>query len=303
LADYTYPIVNIVYSIFITACLALLLFLSSKRIFALLKASLRPVRIVHYLSLAIFGIFLGLSFSSLEYPLYNFLYGAAFLIYTALMYQFASLANDYFDGDLHMRAKKYQGAIDKGQVGILAIACLILSLMLASSISPEISVISVTILSFSYLYSAPPIRMKRIPILSSMTLASIALLVVFGGFATFAGEDSVELFPWELAFAVFIVYTLGTNYKDLKDRENDEKNKVYTIPVLLGIKRGKAVIAALVALSFLLVPLLLDMPILHIPSSVAAVMSIVFIYRDSNERCFRLMHLGYLLLVAYLIMH
>jgi len=251
--------------------LAVLLAISDKRRFDFFKKLVRPLRLMHYIMLASFGLFLGFyTAGGLGFELHDYLFSLGFLLSVTLMYQSACIVNDIFDRDLYARVKIKRAESHSQELKYLAIFLAILSLLLTYPLGYGVFVFMVTFASLAFIYSAPPLRLKRYPIVASLSLAVSALMVVMAGFAVFAQDAVVEFFPVEIAVVILVVYTLGTNYKDLKDVELDRKSGVYTIPVLLGEAMGKVVISALLVFAFLLVPLMLGISDLWPPSIVAA---------------------------------
>lgn len=281
---------------------AILLAICSQQKFLLLLRAIRLVRSAHYMLLAIFGVLLGVSATqSWRFGFYNF-FSFGYVVAVFFAHQFACLINDFFDRDLHVRVKSKQSEGDWHTIKLVSLAYLILALATAYPSGYESTVFLICTAVLAFLYSAPPVRLKRFPIVASATLALLALLVVLGGFAVFAKDRVVELFPQQIAVAILLVYTLGTNYKDLKGIELDKKDKVYTIPVLLGEKKGKIIVGVMTVLSFLLVPFILGIPDLLLPSAVAGLLSVFVIAKNADEKLFRAMHLCYLVLVlSYLI--
>jgi 1,4-dihydroxy-2-naphthoate octaprenyltransferase len=123
------------------------------------------------------------------------------------------------------------------------------------------------------------------------------LLVVLGGFSLFAKEATISSFPLSITIVILVTYSLGTNYKDLKDIKFDQKNNVYTIPVLLGKKAGSLLVMVMTSLSFLLVPPILNIPDLIVPAAAFSLFSIIFILKQLNERYLRYMQMIYILIV------
>jgi len=292
-------LVTLFISFIVAIELALLLAISKRQKFILLLKAIRPVRSAHYLLLSVFGILLGISATgSWKFGFYG-IFAFGYVVSVFFAYQFACLINDFFDRDLHMRIKSKQSDGDWRTVKQASMAYLALALIMGYTIGYETLIFLACSAAVAFLYSAPPLKLKRYPIVASLALAVCALLVILGGFAVFARDKTVELFPQQVAIVVLLVYTLGTNYKDLKDARLDKENKVYTIPVLLGEKKGKITIAIMTALSFLVVPFILNTPDLIIPSVIGSLLSAVFIARNADEKIFRTMHLCYFVLVMY----
>jgi 4-hydroxybenzoate polyprenyltransferase len=295
-------IVILVIALLIILELPLILFISDRRKFKFVKGLVRPLRLLHYEFLALFGLLLGFSLTGgLQFELYNFLLPLAFLVSTALIYQFACVVNDIFDKDLYARLKISKSEENSKDLGYIAVALLILSLLATYAVGPELFILLATFASLAYLYSAPPLRLKKYPVVASLVLAICSLIIVLGGFAVFAQDKSIEMFPSQIALMILVVYTLGTNYKDLKDIKLDKENKIYTIPVLFGEKRGGVIVSLMTASAFILTPMILNIPALMFPSLVAVFLSIWFIKKNLDERYFRIMHLIYFSTVLYFI--
>lgn len=298
----SYPVILLAVILLLIIELATVLFISDKKLFSSVRQTLRPIRIMHYAFLALFGLALGYSLSNpFEFEFHKFLFSFSFLVAAILVYQFACAVNDFFDRDLHTRIDAKDAKYSPKILQYLATVFLSLSLLLACELGQEVLVILLTFASVAFIYSAPPLRLKRYPIIASLTLATCALLIVLGGFAVFAKEKTITFFPSEIAIMLVIVYTLGTNYKDLKDVRSDKKDKVYTLPVLLGEKYGRIAITLLTAISFPLVPLILNLLPLLLPAIIASILSVVIIKKNLNEKYFRAMHLMYFIIVAYFI--
>jgi bacteriochlorophyll c synthase len=78
----------------------------------------------------------------------------------------------------------------------------------------------------SYLYSAPPLRLKRIPLLSNVLLGFGVATVILVGF-NFSGIPPYR-FPLQTFTILFAIVTLLNLSKDLKDRESDRTTGITT---------------------------------------------------------------------------
>lgn len=290
--------VTLFITIAVAAEIALLLAISQRQKFVLLLKAIRPFRSAHYVLLGIFGILLGVSATDgWKYGFYG-VFAFCYMVSVFFAYQFACLINDFFDRDLHVRTKSKQSDSDWRAVKLAAIMYLALSILIAVSIGYDTLVFLICFVAVAFLYSAPPLSLKRYPIVASFALATCALFIILGGFAVFSRGDSAT-FPLQVAIMVLVVYTLGTNCKDLKDVKSDRERKVYSLPVLLGERRGRFLIAVMTLSSFLLVPFILNISDLVLPSVVGGLLSVVLIARNDDERIFRAMHLFYFILVMY----
>ncbi len=122
----------------------------------------------------------------------------------------------------------------------------------------------------SHMYSVRPLRLKRYPLIAPFLIAVASLAAFAVGFYFASPDKSTHALPAAYIFLILIGVTLGENVKDIKDIEGDKRDGVYTIPVLFGEKNGKKIIGMLAAIAFLLVPTILQLSALMLPSVIAA---------------------------------
>ncbi|MCU0663015.1 MAG: UbiA family prenyltransferase [Myxococcota bacterium] len=94
-----------------------------------------------------------------------------------------------------------------------------------------------------YLYSMPPVRFKRVPVLSKLTIAVCTLAMLSAGYGI-AGGNFTEL-PSSLIAFFLVPFTLAVNFIDLKDYDGDKAAGIRTLPVLIGMRPAQLIIAAL----------------------------------------------------------
>jgi 4-hydroxybenzoate polyprenyltransferase len=114
-------------------------------------------------------------------------------------------------------------------------------------------------LAIYHIYSAPPLRLKRFPAISSFLVAVGALIPVLMGFFLSSGTENLRKFPPKYLFGILAIFFLAENVKNLKDVEGDKKNNIKTIPVILGEEKGKLAIGVLFFISVILIPVIFYM--------------------------------------------
>ncbi len=100
-----------------------------------------------------------------------------------------------------------------------------------------------------FLYSVPPLRLKRIPLLSKLSISVNSLALVILGFTLAGGE--LYKFPSLIATLILGIFTPTASFIDIKDYEGDKKAGVKTLPVLLGLKKSKIIIGIFLWLAYL----------------------------------------------------
>ncbi|RLA63968.1 MAG: hypothetical protein DRQ89_05010, partial [Epsilonproteobacteria bacterium] len=133
------------------------------------------------------------------------------------------------------------------KIGILSLA---FSLIYAANVNFQTFYCILIFIGNYYLYSMPPMRLKRVPVISKLFISINSLLMVILGKFTLTGKFGIS--P-DLAIYFLLCITLVINFIDLKDVEGDKKAGINTIPTLLGLKMGKRVIGFFFIISYVLI--------------------------------------------------
>lgn len=201
--------------------------------------------------------------------------------FSACMY--AIHVNDVADIEID-KVSSPERPLPRGDISIremrdIGLVWLILSLIGAYLVGYHAFFMVTIFTSAYYLYSAEPLRLKRVPVLSSF-LISIAVLVTFLAGYFFASPDkTIYQFPILYSFGIIIVFTLGVNIRDIKDIEGDRKAGIQTLPVIFA-QYGKHMVGVLLALSFLLAPFFLPAFTTYIAAVPAAILGYWFCVRE-----------------------
>jgi 4-hydroxybenzoate polyprenyltransferase len=122
---------------------------------------------------------------------------------------------------------------------------------------------NIVFLSAYYIYSVPPLRFKKIPILSSFSISIACLSSIVAGFFFLSADKNFTIFSPILALGIMLVFTLGVNIRDIKDVAGDKEDDILTLPVLFS-RNGEKIVATLFAISFLLIPFIISFYTLYI---------------------------------------
>jgi homogentisate phytyltransferase/homogentisate geranylgeranyltransferase len=269
------------------------LILYNKNKFIGLVKNLAVNRSIHYLAMAGFGAFLS------GQGAYTIL---LVLICIMLLWQAAAAINDLHDVVSDTISKEgnllVNGTFTRTELKGMALLCSLLALFFATTLSYAAILIVLMIIGISAIYSIPPLRLKKYPIVSIFVIAIGALLAFCLGFYSGATENA---FPTNMAYGILVCFTLAFNTKDLKDYEGDKANEIWSIPVIFGLKRGRIIIAVLDLVAFLLVPFVLGINNLIIPSIIFGVATFLVVLREkSKEWQVFMLYFLFLLLVPIL---
>ena len=171
----------------------------------------------------------------------------------------SNIINQIFDLEID-RVNKPERLLASGRVSMreavsLAGGFTLVSFLLAWAV-PNKEFFGIVFLTFwiVFFYSAPPLRIKRIPFLANFWIA-----IPRGSLLVISGWTSVKSFQdpeiWFLA-AIFGLFVFGaTTTKDFSDMEGDRRFGCRTIPIVLGIQRAGFFMAPFLIFPFLLLPI------------------------------------------------
>jgi len=155
-------------------------------------------------------------------------------------------------------------------------------------------------LTVYYIYSMPPLRFKRVPIFSSFLISVAALSSILCGFFFLSTIKDFNIFPMMTALGIMLIFTLGVNIRDMKDVDGDRAEGIMTLPVIFK-EDGAKVVGALLAASFLLVPVIFSFFTLYIFAIPAAVVGYKMVVRKPyKEKYVWIVYFSFLLATALL---
>ncbi|EKD49362.1 MAG: hypothetical protein ACD_63C00170G0002 [uncultured bacterium] len=140
---------------------------------------------------------------------------------------------------------------------ILAFVFIILTLMCSLTLGYKMFVLFMIMICLPYIYSMPPFRLRRWPVTSNLLIAGQATIVFIAGYLLFNSNNSLINLPKNLIALIFVVIALISSVKDIKDFRGDGPNRVYTIPTIFGLRKGKIIIGILSFTAFILFPIFL----------------------------------------------
>ena len=201
---------------------------------------------------------------------------------SALMLNAASnINNQYFDLGIDRINKPLRplpsGKISKKKAIIFAACLYILALLLSWFINLRFFIIASIAAGITFLYSAPPARIKRYPFASNVFIAiPRGMLLIVAGWSVIKPISSLE--PWfiGLIFALYIAGAAST--KDFSDIKGDSKFGIKTLPVLYGPETTAKIISPFFYMPFLLIPLGVALNIIRATTLPLTLMSIWGIY-------------------------
>jgi 4-hydroxybenzoate polyprenyltransferase len=222
--------------------------------------NLRPIRVVNNLLFLFLGLIVALHVNNHQIIFKPFDYLLVLTACLAIIFYwfFAVFSNDLADKKTDKISSPNRplpsGKLSVQEIKTMASIFQVISYACALIVSYAFFIIIFIRSCLAYLYSWYPFRVKRIPLLSGFLLAVGYWLTVLGGYLILSSNSAYN-FPGRLSFVILVGFTLAVNFKDIKDYQGDKKDRIYTLVVLLGPKKGKIIIGFLGAFAFLLFPL------------------------------------------------
>ncbi len=251
---YYYLIISLIFS-------GILFYLTKKELVKSLIKDIRPIRLLICIYMIILGIFIGYnSFDSLpqSFPL-KFIALNIMVILTCKSNIIFNNISDYkIDKISNNNRPLFNKNISKKDYKKTGIVLLIISIFISILMGYIFFFLNIIAISSFFLYSNPPIRFKRVPVISKVLLGFNLLVFTLMGFSIYLiGERSISynLFPNEYILFFIIPFSLALNFIDLKDYKGDKESGIKTIPVIFGEKKSKKIISILTILPFLFIGL------------------------------------------------
>jgi 4-hydroxybenzoate polyprenyltransferase len=216
---------------------------------------------------------------------------------------FSVFQNDIYDEAIDSISNKNRPLIAKTlsqqDMVLTSKIFLIISLLLAYAVGHYTLFFVGLFIFLSHIYSSPPLRLRRFFPINSFIVALACLSAILSGFFLMSPDESIIAFPTTLTLGILVFFTLGlVNFKDIKDIAGDKAAGIQTLPVLLGEKKSKQIIAGILCLFFLAIPFYFRISVLLIPSIITSILTWRFITAKIYEEWkFFLVYNMYLLLI------
>ncbi len=157
-------------------------------------------------------------------------------------------------------------------------------LLFAGMVSPTALILVFLYQVLAYVYSAPPLRLKRFPLLATALAAFANILILALGYITQSESKSLHTLPTVLILYLLLALTISLSLKDFKDIPSDAKDKVFTLPVILGEDLAKLVLGGLIFVIFALSPLILNQPSFLLLGLIAATLAYIIIQKGTSDK-------------------
>ena len=253
---------SMIFFIILFILLVISFYITKKEFFKIIIKDFRTSRILFYFLILVLGVAIGYkNYDLLRYNIPEFLFLKIIISFLSILFAafFSIISNNFADYNIDKVSNSerplFKENLSKKDYLIFGLISLFLSLISASLLG-YFGFLSIFLLIGSYfIYSMPPIRLKRIPIFSKITISLNSLFLSFLGFSFFLrNTDIIHLTSFPTEYIIFfLLFSLAANFIDIKDYEGDKKEGIKTLPVLLGLENSKKLIALFFILPFLFI--------------------------------------------------
>lgn len=232
--NYLYP--NVLSSLYLLSIFIfgiVIFYLYNRELFVNLIKNIGVFRLLHYELMFILGIIFSCIYSPSVFDVSQISIIRGLLILIAIF-----LANAAF-------------SLPRG----IALVMSVLAVVYARAVDFLVLFYILLFLGNHFLYSMPPLRIKRFTFFSKILLSGNSLILVLLGF-NFAGA-SFKFFPsWPVIYFL-ICFTAAINFVDLKGYLADKEAGIKTLPVIMGLRQSKLTIGVFFLISYVTVYLII----------------------------------------------
>jgi len=267
---------------------ALLLREFPKYFFALLR-NVRLPQMIYHGGLLFLGMLLAAYFTEASFRFDPFhVVGALVLLAAVECAWLASvLINDLNDTNIDKLTNTdrplVQNTIPEELYRTYAVLFFLSSLLLSGIISFSAMLLMLSYQALAWLYSVPPFRLKRFPIIATLLAAAVGIGVLITGYLSYSPQSDLRDMPLSILVFLFVAYMLTLPLKDFKDIAGDKKDGVYTIPVLLGENLGKQAIGSLMFLLYIASPFILHSKTLFFPALIFGSLAFLTLQKSTSD--------------------
>lgn len=256
------------YASILSLLIAHFAFFHARPIFLALCRNARIPQLIYHAGLLALGGLLAWHFAAADITLDAFhLLGILLLVIAVECAWIASvIANDCFDTRIDRQTNPDRplitGTIDGATYRFIGWMFFAGSIFFSALVSFSAALLLVIYQAIAWIYSVPPYRLKRVPLLATLIASAAGLIVFLIGYVVISPESDFSTLPLPLLAFLFIAYAVALPLKDFKDIPGDRADGVYTFPVLLGEERARIVFGSTFFVLFIA-----SVFVLHLPSA------------------------------------
>lgn len=281
---------SIVYALLSATGVGLLLYRISKKTFLALLHNSRFPQVMWHAGLVLLGGALAMIFAGVRPDFHFFEVLAIVLLIIAVESAWLAsvTANDLADRAIdkvtNPRRPLPTGTIPPRMYAEIGWIFFAVSLFFSAVVSFKAMLFILAYHGLAWVYSMPPLRLKRVPLLATILAALAGMAVLIAGYSLIAPGADILAIPLPILAFLFVAYAVTLPLKDFKDIEGDRADGVYTIPVLLGAERARLAVGAALFLCYAASPIIFRDADLIVPAVLFGSLSFWNINRAERPR-------------------
>ncbi|MBI5415738.1 MAG: UbiA family prenyltransferase [Candidatus Omnitrophica bacterium] len=229
-------------------------YLYNKTYFTEIFKDIRPLRLLHFEFMFFLGVVL--SQATHPYPLppdsSGFFHGIFLTAATGFAWLFAVTTNNIVDYDIdaisNPRRPTVTGVIPARDYKYFPWLFFALAVIYSGAVNLISLFLILVFMGNYFLYSTPPLRLKRLTFFSKLLISLNSLVLVLLGQLFHSGNFAL---PLGVIFFFLVCVTATLNFIDIKDYEGDKKAGIRTLPVVLGLETSKKMIGVFFVISYI----------------------------------------------------
>lgn len=249
---------GLVYALLMPLLIIMILWLFFRSTLIALWKNARLPQVIYHIGLFVLGAALVFLYEEKSGFVLNWMHGAGLIIMimaVILAWTTSVIVNDLNDVPIDSLTNPHRPLITRtippDTYRLIGVIMFIFSLIYAGYISTQLAFLLVLYQALAWLYSAPPLRLKRFPGIATLLAASASMLIFFGGYLVFSTNKDISELPWSISALLFFAYCALLPIKDFKDIPGDAKDGVITLPILWGEVKAKRIIGSLAFFCFI----------------------------------------------------
>jgi 4-hydroxybenzoate polyprenyltransferase len=237
-----------------------ILFFLNKKYFKEIVKDSRPLRLCHFQLMFLAGFLLSLSQTNFNFQytiFFNFIFVSVSILFAWL---FSVMSNNIIDLEIDKINAKNRPLIRKTislqDYKKIMFFSLMLSLAYSMVVGFKSFFLVLVFIGNYFLYSSPPLRLKKYFIVSKLIVALNSLILFLLGFSLIG--TNLKSVPFIIYPFFLIGYTAVLHVIDVKDYTGDKKYNIQTLPVKVGLDDAKFLIGSYFVLVYLSVFFLIN---------------------------------------------
>ncbi|KKP92588.1 MAG: UbiA prenyltransferase [Candidatus Moranbacteria bacterium GW2011_GWE1_36_7] len=301
-------IMSQIFFLLITLQLSAIFYFLEKKSWLAILHNLRPERILNYFLLAFIGILISIEkqsfFDIISYNIINLVSFFSFAFLLVLNALIAIFTNDFYDLSTDKISNQHRplirNAISLKRWKAILFALIILFIFGLLTMNSRVILFMLMTQLLFFIYSAPPLQLKRYFLSSSILIGLTTGCTALAGFFLVSPEKTLLDFPYKILLTIIIAQAFLSNMKDIKDFSGDKNENIKTLPVILGLRKAKVLIAIIYAIVFITIPVFFSITGLIYPALFLSILNFYFFTKKIyNEKYIFLTIFSYLLALFF----